>query len=102
MSDVYKRYFGKFSAAILGVGGTGSALHDLRSTVLCTPDSNTGTLAAGDQTANLWWRLQNGDVFTQHPPQVTIILIGTNDLGAASCGTGASGIIAAVSGVVSR
>lgn len=72
--------------------------------ILCTPDcdSNTETLAAGDQTANLWWRLQNGDVFTQHPPQVTIILIGINDLGAASCGTGASGIIVAVSGVVSR
>lgn len=70
--------------------------------ILCTSDSNTETLAAGDQTANLWWRLQNGDVFTQHPPQVTIILIGTNDLGAASCGIGASGVIAAVSGVVSR
>jgi len=56
----------------------------------------------GDQTGNLWWRLQNGDIFMQHPPQISIALIGTNDLGAASCGAGESGVAAAVSGVVSR
>lgn len=38
----------------------------------------------------------------QHPPQISIVLIGTNDLGAASCGAGESGVAAAVSGVVSR
>lgn len=57
---------------------------------------------AGDQTANLWWRLQNGEIFTKHAPQVSVVLIGTNDLGAASCGVGEPGIRAAVGGVVSR
>ncbi|DBA95218.1 TPA: platelet-activating factor acetyltransferase activity, variant 2 [Trebouxia sp. C0006] len=76
MSDVYAQYFGSHSAAVLGVGG--------------------------DQTGNLWWRLQNGDIFMQHPPQISIVLIGTNDLGAASCSAGMSGVDAAVSGVVSR
>lgn len=56
----------------------------------------------GDQTANLWWRLQNGEIFTKHAPQLSVVLIGTNDLGAASCGVGEPGIKAAVGGVVSR
>ncbi|KAL3157199.1 platelet-activating factor acetyltransferase activity protein [Trebouxia sp. C0009 RCD-2024] len=75
-SLIYKQYFGNFSAAVLGVGG--------------------------DQTSNLWWRLLHGQIFTKHAPQVTVMLIGTNDLGTASCGVGEPGIIAAVPGVFNR
>ena len=70
--------------------------------VRCSWQQQHDLCAAGDQTANLWWRLENGDIFTQHPPKVSILLIGTNDLGAASCGVGQSGVEASVSGVVSR
>ena len=101
MSDVYSSYFGNYSAAVLGVGGT--VLVRSKSSMLTQVGQQLRTrVVAGDQTANLWWRLQNGDIFTQHPPQVSIVLIGTNDLGAASCGAGEAGAVAAVSGVVSR
>ena len=98
MSDVYAQYFGKHSAAVLGVGGkVGSAF------VSYPPQVCHGrVISSGDQTGNLWWRLRNGDIFMQHPPQISIVLIGTNDLGAASCSAGESGVDAAVSGVVSR
>ena len=103
MSDVYAQYFGSHSAAVLGVGGITKvgSLPRIRlkfvTVVLCH-----GHVTIGDQTGNLWWRLQNGDIFMQHPPQISIVLIGTNDLGAASCSAGMSGVDAAVSGVVSR
>ncbi len=106
MSDVYAQYFGSHSAAVLGVGGitkVGSAklpriLLKFVTVVFC----HGRVITIGDQTGNLWWRLQNGDIFTQHPPQISIVLIGTNDLGAASCSAGESGVDAAVSGIVSR
>ena len=58
--------------------------------------------STGDQTAHLWWRLQHGALFTKHPPQLCVVMIGTNDLGLASCGLGEPGIQAAVAGVFSR
>ncbi len=36
----------------------------------------------GDTTANLWWRVINGELPLTSPPKVAVILIGTNDLGA--------------------
>ena len=57
---------------------------------------------AGDQAGNLLWRLENGETFHKHAPKVAVVLIGTNDLGAASCGGGESGITAAASVLVSR
>ena len=54
---------------------------------------------AEDQTSHLMWRLQHGEVFIKHPPQVSIVLIGTNDLGAAaSCNVGEPGATAAANG----
>ncbi len=103
MSDVYAQYFGSHSAAVLGVGGitkVGSAKNCLESASGLSCHGRV--IIIGDQTGNLWWRLQNGDIFMQHPPQISIVLIGTNDLGAASCSAGESGVDAAVSGVVSR
>ena len=64
--------------------------------------SNLFCCSVGEQAGNLLWRLQNGEVFIKHAPKVAIVLIGTNDLGAASCGVGESGVTAAASGLVSR
>ncbi len=56
-----------------------------------------------DQTSNLLWRQQHGEVFLKHPPQVIILLIGTNDLGAAaSCNVGEPGATTAANGTASR
>ena len=58
---------------------------------------------AEDQTSNLLWRLQHGEVFLKHLPQVTVLLIGTNDLGAAaSCNVGEPGATAAANGTAAR
>ena len=58
---------------------------------------------AEDQASNLLWRMQNGQVFTKHPPKVAIVLIGTNDLGAGgSCGRGEAGATAAANGTAFR
>ena len=58
-------------------------------------------LIAGDQTAHLLWRVLHGEVFEQHPPQLSIVLIGANDLStAASCG--ASFVTHAAHGVTQR
>ena len=105
MSQAYKKYFGNYSAAVLAVGGENSLAHH-PAVIHASPAALTvhRTLQhdEGDQTANLWWRLQNGEIFIKHAPQVSVVLIGTNDLGAASCGVGEPGIQAAVGGVVSR
>ena len=40
----------------------------------------------GDQTAHLQWRLLHGQLLTHAPPKITVLMIGTNDLGAdAAC-----------------
>ena len=41
--------------------------------------------AAGDQVDHLMYRLQRRELLKRHPPKVSVLLIGTNDLGAASC-----------------
>ncbi len=41
--------------------------------------------AAGDQVDHLMYRLQHRELLKRHPPKVSVLLIGTNDLGAASC-----------------
>ncbi|KAL0045781.1 hypothetical protein WJX82_004200 [Trebouxia sp. C0006] len=75
--EVFTTYFGQYAAAILGVGE--------------------------DQTSILLWRQQHGEVFLKHPPQVSILLIGTNDLGAAaSCNVGEPGATTAANGTASR
>lgn len=40
-------------------------------------------LCAGDQTGHLLFRLQEGEVPTEHAPQVIVIMIGVNDLNSA-------------------
>ena len=58
---------------------------------------------AEDQTAHLLWRMQHQEVFTLHQPQVAVVLIGTNDLGAAaSCPVEEPGALAAVNGTAAR
>lgn len=57
---------------------------------------------AEDQSAHLLWRLQHGEVFTRHQPEVAVVLIGTNDLGAAASCEGEPGAIAAVNGTAAR
>ena len=60
-------------------------------------------LIVEDQTSHLMWRLQHGEVFVKHPPQVSVVLIGTNDLGAAaSCNVGEPGATAAANGTAAR
>ena len=50
-------------------------------------DLDASPTIAGDQAANLWWRMLHGETFEQHPPQMSVMLIGINDLAiAASCG----------------
>ena len=70
--------------------------------IYCCYHVHNAIMDAGDQTGNLWWRLLNGQIFLKHPPQVSVMLIGTNDLATASCGVGEPGIIAAVPGVFQR
>ncbi|KAL0031376.1 hypothetical protein WJX79_007386 [Trebouxia sp. C0005] len=74
-SNVYWDNFGAYTSAILAV--------------------------AGDQTSNLWWRMLHGETFEQHPPQMSVLLIGINDLAiAASCG--ASFVTDAADGIAQR
>ena len=46
-------------------------------------------MPAGDTTANLWWRIQNGELPKNHMPKVVVMMVGANDLTAAyaQCGT---------------
>ena len=59
-------------------------------------------LCAGDQAMHLLYRLQHGQVYRKHPPKLAIVMIGTNDLGAASCLGGESAILQAAAGTVDR
>lgn len=51
---------------------------------------------------HLLYRLQHGQVFKQHQPNLAIVLIGTNDLGAASCLGGESAIFESAAGAAER
>jgi len=63
---------------------------------------------AGDQTAHLWWRLLHGEVplptavLQEKAPRVAVLLIGTNDLGAADCHRNVTELLAAAPGIVQR
>lgn len=47
------------------------------------------TAPAGDTSNNLWWRIKNGELPTNHMPKVVVLMVGANDLTAAyaQCGT---------------
>lgn len=55
---VFRRHFAKWNASVMAVGG--------------------------DQTAHLLWRLLHGEAPRNNKPRVAVVLIGTNDLGAAA------------------
>ena len=48
------------------------------------------------------WRLLNGQLFKKNQPRVIVVMIGTNDLGAASCMGGAAGITRAAAPAADR
>ncbi|KAK9836010.1 hypothetical protein WJX81_005902 [Elliptochloris bilobata] len=73
---VFQKYFGKYSTAVLAVGG--------------------------DQASHLLWRLQHGDTFVRHSPAAAVVMIGTNDLGAAACLGGQPAITRAANGTAMR
>jgi hypothetical protein len=52
--------------------------------------------------AHLEWRLRNGEMPINIGPRAFVLLIGTNDLGAAACFGGEAPILAAVPGVTFR
>ncbi|BDA46856.1 probable platelet-activating factor acetylhydrolase IB subunit gamma at N-terminal half [Coccomyxa sp. Obi] len=75
--EVFDEYFGsKYKAEVLAVGG--------------------------DQAAHLMWRLQHGQLYMHSQPRLIVVMIGTNDLGAASCLGGASGIKKSAKGAAER
>ena len=47
------------------------------------------------------WRLQNGQLYVHSQPRLIVVMIGTNDLGAASC-SGAWGIKRSAKGAADR
>jgi hypothetical protein len=57
---------------------------------------------AGDQVSHVEWRLRNGEMPIRHGPKVFVIMIGTNDLGAAACNPGVGPITDAAPGVTFR
>lgn len=63
-----------------------------------------GIMGVGsDTTANLWWRVVNGELPLSSPPKVAVILIGTNDLGAVeSCLHSGGADLEAAAGTSSR
>ncbi|CAL5221183.1 g3329 [Coccomyxa viridis] len=74
---IFQKYFGsKYDSEVLAVGG--------------------------DQAAHLMWRLLHGQLYVQHQPQVMVVMIGTNDLGAASCRGGEPAIAEAANGAAQR
>ena len=49
------------------------------------------------------WRMQHGEIFQKHQPHIAVVMIGTNDLGAASClGKGEAPILQAAAGTADR
>ena len=67
--------------------GTYLANWMVKSLCVCCPDCLD--VLAGDTTANLWWRIQNGELPRNHQPKLAVVMIGANDLTAAyvQCGT---------------
>ena len=59
-------------------------------------------MVTGDQAAHLMWRLQHGQLYVHSQPRLIVVMIGTNDLGAASCLGGASGIRKSAKGAAER
>ena len=57
----------------------------------------------GDQVANTWWRIQNGE-FPAVAPKLAVIWLGTNDLSTidAGCGYSQDALSADAPGVVDR
>ena len=50
------------------------------------PDYSPLVLAiSGDQTQHLLWRLQNGEWPSSIPTATVVVMIGTNNLGGATC-----------------
>ena len=63
----------------------------------------TVLVVSGDQSMHQLWRMQHGEVFQTHQPRVAVVMIGTNDLGAASClGEGEAPILQAAAGTADR
>ncbi len=49
------------------------------------------------------WRMRHGEIFQMHQAHIAIVMIGTNDLGAASClGKGEAPILQAAAGTADR
>ncbi len=47
--------------------------------------------------------MQHGEIFQKHQPHLAIVMLGTNDLGAASClGSGEAPILQAAAGTADR
>ncbi|CAN0227313.1 unnamed protein product, partial [Hapterophycus canaliculatus] len=58
---------------------------------------------SGDQTQHLLWRLQNGELPDELQPEVILVAIGTNNLGAGmSVGDAVEGIRAVIEVAASR
>ncbi|KAL0019951.1 hypothetical protein WJX79_003543 [Trebouxia sp. C0005] len=76
--EVFQEYFGShYATAVLAVGG--------------------------DQSMHQLWRMHHGEIFQKHQPHIAIVMIGTNDLGAASClGKGEAPILQAAAGTADR
>lgn len=51
---------------------------------------------------HLLYRLQHGQVYKKHQPKLATVMIGTNDLGAASCLGGESAILQSAAGTLDR
>lgn len=51
---------------------------------------------------HLLYRLQHGQIYKRHQPKLAIVMIGTNDLGAASCLGGESAILQSAAGTTER
>lgn len=79
-------------------------LVDVKQTIVAQGWRSTarGLPRAGDQAMHLLYRLQHGQVYKQHQPNLAIVLISTNDLGAASCLGGESAIVQSAEGAAER
>lgn len=87
-SEVITKLSRHAASAILAYRpGTYLANWMVKSLCVCCPDCLD--VLAGDTTANLWWRIQNGELPRNHQPKLAVVMIGANDLTAAyvQCGT---------------